>query len=226
VIRFDTVDSPLLPIVRDSVEYSLTQRVIAKESGENASAREILSVSLRQSVALSDPFESNIRFGSNTSRFSPLLLNVHYNPYQTINVDANATFGADTRQLDQTSVSAHFVRPASQTYLGLTWFSVFERPGFPGSDSSQLRVSSGGPVWKEKIRADVWVNYDVKDGAVLEQRYITSWFSSCYNIAFEYRDFLVRGSATPNRNRDYQISINLKNVGTFVDLRGSLDNLF
>jgi LPS-assembly protein len=226
VIRFDTVDSPLLPIVRDSVEYSLTQRVIAKESGENASAREILSVSLRQSVALSDPFESSYRFGTNTSRFSPLLLNVHYNPYQTINVDANATFGADTRQLDQTSVSAHFVRPASQTYLGLTWFSVFERPGFPGSDSSQLRVSSGGPLWKEKIRADVWVNYDVKDGAVLEQRYITSWFSSCYNIAFEYRDFLVRGSATPNRNRDYQISINLKNVGTFVDLRGSLDNLF
>jgi len=39
IIRFDLVDSPALPIVQHSVEYSLTQRLIGKESGPNGNAR-------------------------------------------------------------------------------------------------------------------------------------------------------------------------------------------
>ncbi|HWW59992.1 MAG TPA: LPS assembly protein LptD, partial [Thermoanaerobaculia bacterium] len=58
IIRFDTVDSPFLPIVQDSVEYSLTQRLIGKEKGEGGNSREVMSFSLRQTVALSDPFTS------------------------------------------------------------------------------------------------------------------------------------------------------------------------
>src|SRR6185369_5659519 len=80
VIRFDTVDSPFLPIVRDSVEYSLTQRLIGKEAGPNTSPREIMSFSLRQTVSLSKAFTSATSGSTGSSagvdlnqKFTPLV---------------------------------------------------------------------------------------------------------------------------------------------------------
>src|SRR5207248_8550951 len=58
IIRFDTVDTPFLPVVPNSVEYSLTQRLIGKEK-QGGSSREVLSFSLRQSVSLSKPFTTS-----------------------------------------------------------------------------------------------------------------------------------------------------------------------
>ncbi|MGA7615475.1 MAG: LPS assembly protein LptD [Thermoanaerobaculia bacterium] len=224
VIQFDTVDTPLLPIVRDSVEYSLTQRVIAKGEKDNSSAREILSLSLRQTVSLSKPFDSFSNGTPNASKFTPLTLTAHVNPYQTVSLDANASFGNVSHQIDQASLSGRFVEPKSNSYLNFTWFSAFRAPGAVGGESSQFRFNAGAPLWRDRIRGDIWLNFDANTGQFLEQRYIAGWFSSCYNISFEYRDFLAtRGFASPDRNRDYQISINLKNVGTFVDLRGSIN---
>ncbi|MCU1244622.1 MAG: lptD, partial [Acidobacteria bacterium] len=107
VIRFDTVDTPFLPIVRDSLEYSLTQRLIGKEAGPNVSPREILSFSLRQTVALSKPFTSasggnlpgSTETPSNDQKFTPLVASLHVNPYQSITLDANATFGNLSHQI-------------------------------------------------------------------------------------------------------------------------------
>src|SRR5207237_6232849 len=87
VILIDTVDSPFLPIVRDSVEYSLTQRILGRESGPNASAREILSFSLRQTVSLSKPFTTatggNLPGSSfppaDGQQFNPLVASLHGN---------------------------------------------------------------------------------------------------------------------------------------------------
>src|SRR5204863_6336021 len=53
VIRFDTVDTPVLPVVQNSVQYSLTQRLIAREKDPKSSPREILTFSLSQTVSLS-----------------------------------------------------------------------------------------------------------------------------------------------------------------------------
>src|SRR5205823_13555294 len=116
VIRFDTVDSPFLPIVRDSVEYSLTQRIIGREKGAGASSREVLSFSLRQSVSLSKPFTNTTGGnlpGTTTpvgeNKFTPLLASLHVNPYQSLTFDGNATFGNVSHQLDQISISANLV---------------------------------------------------------------------------------------------------------------------
>lgn len=219
IIRFDLVDSPALPIVQNSVEYSLTQRILGKESGPNGNARELLSFALRQSVALSDPFPRPgvISPGSGEHKFTPLTANLRFNPYQSVTVDANATYGNISHQVDQVSLSANLVGTGKRAdkYLGFTYFATFKTPQAPTSDSSGIRLNVGSSVLRDRIRADAQLNYNAKEGRFLEQRYLAGWTGSCYGIALEYRRYLVFASATgEDELDDIGIAITLKNVGT------------
>jgi LPS-assembly protein len=224
IIRFDLVDSPALPIVQHSVEYSLTQRLIGKESGPNGNAREVLSFALRQSVALSDPFPgtSAFTFGGE-QKYTPLNANLRFNPYQSITVDANATYGNVSHQLDTVSLSTNLVGTGKNAnkYLGFTYFSTLKQAGFPPDDprskgSSGIRLNTGAPLLHERIRADVQLNYDATERKFLEQRYVAGWTGSCYGIGLEYRRYIVFNPAVGKLEPDwsYGIAITLKNVGT------------
>ncbi|HET7712112.1 MAG TPA: LPS assembly protein LptD [Thermoanaerobaculia bacterium] len=221
IIRFDTVDSPFLPIVRDSVEYSLTQRVIGKQTAEGSSPREILSFSLRQTASLSKPFESVGRnpgspfFPSADEKFTPLEASLHVNPYQSVTLDASATFGNVSHQIDQASVSANLVGTGTRAdkYLSFTWFSSFRQPGLTIGDSSQIRVNTGSNLWRDRMRADVQINFDAKQGKFLEQRYLIGGTGSCYGLALEFRRYLIYDPRERAIN-NYGLAITLKNVGT------------
>jgi hypothetical protein len=215
IARFDTVDTPFLPIVQDSVEYSLTQRLIGKESAEGGNPREILSFALRQSVALSDPFR---RFGTTQSdqQFTPLNATLRFNPYQSVTLDANASFGNVSHQADSMSLSANLVGTGDNAdkYLGFTYFASFDTPG-QDNGRSQIRLNSGSSLVRDRIRADVQLNYDATEGRFLEQRYLTGWVGSCYGLALEFRRYEVFGGNTGKKNvSSYGIAVTLKNVGT------------
>jgi LPS-assembly protein len=224
VIRFDTVDSPFLPIVRDSVEYSLTQRIIGREKGASTSSREVLSFSLRQSVSLSKPFTTTT--GGNLpgttltpgqdSKFTPLVASLHANPYQSITLDANATYGNVSHQIEQTSISTNLLGTGERAdkYLSFTWFATYKTPAQTfDSSASQIRLNAGSSVLKDRLRADVQLNFDAKLGTFLEQRYLVGTNASCYGIALELRRYLVYLPA-PTPKLSYGISVTLKNVGT------------
>jgi LPS-assembly protein len=216
ILRFDTVDSPFLPIVQDSVEYSLTQRIIGKEAGDSGNARELLSFALRQSVALSDPFP-RAGAAAGEHKFTPLAASLRFNPYQSTTVDATAQFGNVSHQLDQLSLSANLIGTGklADKYLGFTYFARLEDPDVPDIDSSQIRINAGSFLIKERLRADVQLNYDAKKGEFLEHRYLMGWTGSCYGIALEYRRYRVFGSLTADESlSSYGIAVTLKNVGT------------
>ncbi|MBV9494277.1 MAG: hypothetical protein JOZ54_08520, partial [Acidobacteria bacterium] len=221
VIRFDTVDSPFLPIVRDSVEYSVTQRVLGKEAGPNGNAREILSFSLRQTASLSKPFTNATAGGIGTTfigsgKFTPLQANLHVNPYQSITMDANATFGNESHQLDQTSVSANLVGTGKQAdkYLSFTWFATMQAPKTTvDTRTSQYRINTGSQLWQDRMRADVQLNFDAKKGTFLEQRFLLGANGSCYGVALEYRRYLVY-DPLEHPLSSIGIAVTLKNVGT------------
>jgi lipopolysaccharide assembly outer membrane protein LptD (OstA) len=213
---FDLVDSPSLPIVQDSIEYSLTQRIIGKEASPAGSAREILSFSLRQNMALADPFP-RAGVGAGEHKFTPLLATLRYNPYQSTSVDASARFGNVTHQLDQLSVSANLLGTGknSDKYLSFTYSALLEQPNLPNSDSSQLLLNTGSFLIKDRLRADVRLTYDVKQGEFLDHRYLTGWTGSCYGVALEYRRYRVFGSSAQDEFlSSYGVAITLKNVGT------------
>ena len=224
IIRFDTVDTPFLPIVRHSVEYSLTQRLIGREQGPNASAREVLSFSVRQSVALGNEF-TNATGGNlpgstvppgQENKFTPLTASLHANPYQSITFDANASYGNVSHQFDQTSISANLLGTGDRAdkYLSFTYFASYRQPGqTSASTSSQIRLNTGSSLLSDRIRADVQLNFDAKKGTFLEQRYLLGGTAACYGIALEFRRYLV---FTPEEKAEWDvgISISLKNVGT------------
>ena len=221
IIRFDSVDTPFLPTVRDSIEYSLTQRLIAKEAGPTGSAREVMSFSLRQTAALSAPFTTasgSSQFAEH--KFTPLVATLRVNPYQSITVDASATVGNISNQLDQTSLSANLVGTGSRAgkYLGLTWFATYEHPETPSITTSQIRLAAGGTFFANRLRTDVQLNFDAEEGKVLDQRYILGGTGSCYGLAVSYRRFLVYPLGIPEIDHSVDVAITLKNVGTIGSL--------
>ncbi|HEX6101300.1 MAG TPA: putative LPS assembly protein LptD [Thermoanaerobaculia bacterium] len=215
IARFDTVDSPFLPIVQDSVEYSLTQRLIGKETGPAGTPREVLSFALRQSVALSDPFTSSRSGAFAEHQFTPLIATLRFNPYQSISLDANATFGNASHQADSMFLSANIVGTGDRAdkYFGFSYFASFDTPG-QDNGRSQIRLNTGSSLVRDRIRADVSLNYDMTEGRFLEQRYLTGWVGSCYGLGLEYRRYEVFGGSGAKNVSSYGVAVTLKNVGT------------
>ncbi len=60
------------------------------------------------------------------------------------------------------------------------------------------------------------VNYDLENSELQQQRYFVTWTSQCWSAMVEMRE------QTTNlyESRDYRFLLNLKNVGTFLDIRG------
>ncbi|HUP48438.1 MAG TPA: LPS assembly protein LptD [Thermoanaerobaculia bacterium] len=223
IIRFDTVDSPFLPIVRESVEYSLTQRLIGKERGTAGSAREVMSFSLRQTAALSSPFTTATPGSSALAehKFTPLVATLRVNPYQSVTVDASATVGNVSNQLDQTSLSANLIGSGLRggRYLSLTWFATYEHPETTTVESSQWRVSTGGTFLSNRLRADLQLSFDAREREFLEQRYILGGTGSCYGLAVAYRRFFVYPGGRKKADHSVDVAITLRNVGTIGSLR-------
>jgi LPS-assembly protein len=228
IIRFDTVDTPFLPTVRDSVTYSLTQRLIgkeqpAKDSPTSGSAREVMSLSLRQTISLDKPFTTGSTGtpGSTVGttlnqRFTPLIATLRVNPYQSITVDANTTFGSVSHQVDQTSLSANLIGTGrnADKYLGFTWFATFRDPRTNAGDSSQYRINAGSWLNRDRLRADIQVNYDAKQRQFLEQRYIAGWIGSCYGINFGPRRYLTYDARGVHGKWALEYGFSLKNLGS------------
>src|SRR6266511_4212251 len=153
-----------------------------------------MSFSLRQTVSLSKPF-TNATAGSPSvnNKFTPLIATLRVNPYQSITVDANANFGNVSHQIDQTSLSANLVGAGKNAdkYLGMTWFATFKDPLTRSGDSSQFRINTGSWIVRERLHADVQLNYDAKQGKFLEQRYVLGWTGSCYGITLAPRRFQI-----------------------------------
>lgn len=216
VPRFDTVDSPSLPLVRESVEYSLVQRLIAKGAGENASSREILQFTIKQAVSLTDdPFDPS---SPTPSKYTPWSISLRAAPHNNFNLDATASVDDQTNKVSQASLSANL--RGKEHYLSLRWFSTWAIPGDFGVDSSQLQLRAGSPIIPNRLRADVQFSYDAERSNFLEQRYILGYFGECWGTRIEYRDLTV-----PLPTRDYLISISLRNIGELFDFRGSVERL-
>ncbi len=227
VIRFDTVDSPYLPIVGESVEYELVNRLIAKESAAGGNAREIMSFSVKQSASLADPFRQFVGGALVETDTSPVTMNLRVNPYQSIALDAGLIYGNVTNQVDQVNLSANLMPGGGNRYLNFSWFARFKDPGATTGESSQFRVSTGVPIWKDRFRLDAAVNYDATREELLEQRYFFRFNASCYNIGLEMREFQEFRTGAPRSNRDIRLSIDLKNIGSFpINLPGTLDSVF
>jgi hypothetical protein len=110
-----------------------------------------------------------------------------------------------------------------QDFFNVSWFS--SRPIAPAGvtvlDSDQLRFAGGvdlGPYF----RVDTTVSWDVQQGLVQEDRSLVTYKGSCFTVFLELRQLRLQ----PQPRKDIRLVVNLKDIGTLLDVNGSLDALF
>ncbi len=216
VPRFDELD----PIIgSDVVTYALINRLLTKPAGETGgSAFEVLNLELSQaySVDQSRPIQSSID-GTKTSQTGPVRVRLRYQPSRRANLQVESRYDTLFSSISLTSISGTF-NVSQRTRVGLRYTNR-QQPETGRTLTDQLRLSLSVPVWK-RVSFEGQANLDfdpAPDGAsVLMQRYLIRYRGSCYDMLFEFGDY----NFGVRKDREFRFSLNLKNVGSFLDIRG------
>jgi LPS-assembly protein len=211
---FDEKDSV---VVTNRARYTLANRLFMKRGA--GSSREVATFEISQDYSFSDPLiAARPDLGLPASRYGPLLLGLRLSPAPTINVDARTYLDTQTGNMSSTSLSGYAA--IGTNTLGLTWYSSFN-PADGDTLSSQTRVFAGITPGNGPLRLETQLAYDLHQTKLLEQRYLLRFRGSCWSAYVELRDYRIE----PYKARDYRIAIDLTGLGTFLDIRGSLDAL-
>ncbi len=216
---FDEIDAV---VATNALRYSLVQRLLAK--GAQGSAREVASLEVGSTYYFTLP-------GTGTT-YGPSPLASHFGTLDTtlrvvagtgFNLDARASWDLKAGQWVSSSLTTNWTHKEAAVALSLFYSNPVTVPPSPGvvvpsASSSQIRFFGGTPVIPRLLRFDLAANYDLTNGKMLESRALLTFLGSCYKVLFEYRD--IRIGTVPSR--DFRVALSLKNIGSFLDLRGSL----
>jgi hypothetical protein len=220
---YDEVDTSL---GRNQVRYAIVNRLLARPADSKAGggANEIASLEIAQTHALSLPqVPSGIAssFDSFAARTGPLEANLRVVPGGFFTFDGRVAYDLHGPQI--TAVSLATSVNWKTNYLNATWFSSEPLPvaGSPSTRTDQIRLAAGVDIGK-KFRVDTQLNYDAQASKLLEDRSLVTFNGSCYALFLEVRQLRL----PPTTRRDYRLVVNLKDVGTLLDMNGSLDRIF
>lgn len=227
---FDEIDNRRL---RNEATVSIINRILAKPTNEEeeGGAFEILSFEISQAfsqgdqtlqVGLTDP--SDPTSALRRTKEGPIRTILRYNPSQETSFKTEARYNTINSEFQSISLSGGF---------------KIGRQGFGGSliknwnprenivTSEQLRVFTSLSLIPDRLTFDANVSFDLnlpESSATdmrsnpLQQRYFLNYTGSCYSMQFEYRESTF-GSI---KDTDFRFMFTLKNVGTFIDMNGSL----
>lgn len=205
--------------------WSLTNRLKAKpaDEEEGGAAREILTFELSQSYSFDD--ERPLQRGTEgtgeeavavDSQAGPLQAVLRFAPTEKTSLRGEWRYSTLFSQLTQSSIAADHRFGLHD--VGLRFTTRF-RPEDGETLRNQLRLSTGIAVLPGRLGLRAALDYDLEESNLQEQRYFLDWTSQCYSIRLEYRDFQV-GTL---EDTDYRVAFTLKNIGTFLDLTGSVE---
>jgi len=213
---------------------------------DNVGPVEIASFELAQGYSLDNlhPLSRSNALDANSS-YSPITATVRYNPSYSASIDLRTSYDILFHDLDKISLSGGF-RTRTAQYLRLSW--VFDRDlegiragvtpacsldggrvvGRQGpnearcfNDSSQIHIVGGTALLGRKITADVEGSYDIDKAFIRDQRYRFGYNTQCCGILFEVsKRALPTGTFGPTSDIQYRFVLNLRGVGTFLDVNG------
>jgi len=201
---------------------------------------EIATFSLSQSYTFDQlrPISHSDRLMED-SQYSPITAMVRFNPTQGTSLDLRSNYDILFDEIRSVSLSGN-LRNREQSYLRLSWNFIRDLEGTPAStsgppcpdgfdesgarcfrDSNQIRLLGGLTLWGRKITTDVEGSYDIRDSFLQDQRYRIGYNTQCCGVLVEIsrRNFVtsVLGQTTET---EYRFVLNLRGVGTFLDLNG------
>ena len=217
---FDTIDTTL---GQNQIRYAIVNRLLAKTGGTTGSAEEIASLEIAQTYAFSLP----------QTIFAPAagtLVQRQSGPVEAIlrvaqgglfHLDARLQYDATAEQVTNTTLTAGANRGSD--YVNVSWFG--NRPVQIGdvvvANTDQIRFAGGIDTGKF-FRFDASVNYSADQNLVQESRFLVTYKGSCYTVFLEYRGL----DLPPAPRRDIRLVVNLKDIGTLLDVNGSINALF
>jgi LPS-assembly protein len=232
VPSFDEIDSIY---GQSSVRYSLINRLLAKTGGENApSAQEIATLELSQIYNIRNPQSLTGSSGQaifEPEKRGPVQATLRLAPVPQFHLDAQLSY--DTKFSRATSYSVAAGANWGAQYANVSWTAtrptVLTPPGPsppPGyqaisPDSDFIRAAAGLDLFSKHWRLDTQLNYNVRQHQLVEDRTLLTYNGSCYTILLEVRNYRL----APVRH-DYRLVVNLKNIGTLLDVNGGLDKIF
>ncbi|MFY9550098.1 MAG: LPS assembly protein LptD [Thermoanaerobaculia bacterium] len=217
---FDEIDQAL---GLNQVRYSLVNRLLAKPAGtRGGSAEEIASLEIAQTYAFELPQTLfPIPPGTDTRRRTgPIEGILRLSQGGFFHLDGRLSYDTFDSQVTSASVTAG--ANWKTNYVNLSWFGSRPVPigDFPVINSDQFRVGAGLDLGKN-FRLDTQIAFDATQKLVQEDRSLLTYKGSCYTVFLEIRELRL----PPAPRRDYRIVVNLKDIGTLLDINGSLDAL-
>ncbi len=224
---FDEVD---LQLGQNQVRYALVNRLLARAADPKApAAEEVASFELAQTRAFTlpqSPIPSATTFANPLiSRTGPVEATLRVAPGPGFHLDGRLSYDAGASQVTGTSVSAAYSLKTS--FINATWFAsrpILAAPlpaGSPSPNSDQFRLAAGIELSKW-FRVDTQLNYDARQNLLLEDRTLVAYRASCYTVFIELRQLRL----PPSTRRDIRFVVNLKDIGTLLDLHQSVDRIF
>ncbi|MGE5234735.1 MAG: LPS-assembly protein LptD [Acidobacteriota bacterium] len=211
---FDEKDSVL---VTNQTTFTLANSLFFK--GADGSSREVARLELSQAYSFSDPITfARPAADLPASRRGPLSLWLHASPLPNATIDARSYLDPLTHHLTSASLTGGIFQGGNA--LNLTWYASYD--GATGRAlSSQTRIFAGFSPGNGALRIETNIAYDIHMAKLLDQTYVIRYRGSCWSVYAQVRDY--KNQTYPIR--DYRIAIDLTGLGTFLDIRGSLDTL-
>lgn len=219
---FDTIDTAL---GLNQVRYAIVNRLLARAAGgASGSAQEIASLEIAQTYAFTRPQTISAPAagaGFVQRQSGPIQAILRVAQGGVLHADATVNFDPYASQVTSTTLTAG--ANWGSNYANLSWFGT--RPvtaaGQVLANSDQIRFA-GGIDLSKIFRLDASVNYSADQNLLQEGRFLVTYKGSCYTVFLEYRNL----DLPPTPRRDIRLVVNLKDIGTLLDVNGSINALF
>lgn len=219
VPQFDEVDFEPGIGGSEQVTASLVNRILARETKGGASAREIGSLRLSRRFVKDDPDRPG---ASQETYRSPLQLDLRVNPPGGVFVNGSMSYETEDRAgysgITTTTLTAGW--SGKDRHASVAW-SGYHSLGPTSNQTGQVQFSFRTPVVADRLAVDIRYVHSLTEPATPLQRYLVEYRGSCWSLYAEYRDTNYGGE----HRQDWRLSFNLRDVGTFFDVSGGLDDL-
>jgi LPS-assembly protein len=211
---FDEID-PASRLGLNVGRIALINRVLAKPADpvKGGGAREIFSFELSRGISFDDaqPLESGV---GTHSALGPLRASLRSYPTPAFGLRLDADYSMLFDQLTVVQTTGNFGIRRQRLDFTLTkrWRDeTGDVQSYQGTLGANLNLFRGG-----KLNVGSYVTYDFQQSLLRDQRHLMTYTGSCYALHLELHESTVGNE----RRRDYLFSVDLKNVGTFIDLNG------
>ncbi len=191
------------------------------------------SLDKNRPISMAAPVEPDGTVRLLESQAGPIVATVRYNPTAAASLDVRASYDILFDDIRTVSLSAN-LRSLEHGYMRLSWF--LERdlagrfvdpngesvlPNDPNGDlrffdQSQVRLIGGTAFLKRKVTLDVEGSYDIEGHDLRDQRYRVGYNTQCCGMLVE----VARRNFETIDEIEYRFVLNLRGVGTFLDLQG------